>query len=142
MGSERSGNVLRHGLEVLYAVVVLAYYALPFLESKPWLPSWVPSWVTTGLVNFLRMPAAVPTPASGGTAGGAAGYTAAAAVGFVAYVLPCIHLSKLVAPFLSRKRPGFFDPLRIFPLTLDIVASTFALILFALHVLRYAQDAQ
>ena len=39
MGSSRGGTILLHGLEILYAAAALAFYALPYLESKPWIPA-------------------------------------------------------------------------------------------------------
>ena len=125
MVSERTRRAALHGVEIAYTFLIGSWYALPLLRYHP------------ELINLLRFPFDVPYAASNS---GAVDLPLLYSTGFMVYALPLILLVKLCSPFLAAKAPALFDPLRLFPRSLDILSSLFALLLLSFHVLRFAAN--
>jgi class 3 adenylate cyclase len=122
MVSESTRRTVLHGIEIAYAFLIGSWYALPFFRYQ------------SNLINLLRLPFEISYAASGtGVVDTPLFYSTA----LMAYALPLVLLVKLCSPFLAKKAPAFFDPLRLFPRSLDILSSLFVVLLLSLHMLRF-----
>ncbi len=120
-GLDRSGIVL-HALEAAYALVVLAWYALPLLGKADGL-------IAAPLLSFQLY---------GGPPARLAPLLLTSAV---AWLIPPISLFKIAGIFLDRSLPTFAAPTRIVPVLLNILSSMFVLAVMLLHLITFARSS-
>jgi class 3 adenylate cyclase len=122
MPSERTRRTALHGIEIAYTFLIGSWYTLPFIRYQ------------SGLISLLQLPFDVSYAASNPPA---VDLSLLYAAGFMVYSLPLILLVKLCAPFFAPRAPALFDPVRLFPRSLDIMSSLFVLLVLSFHVLRF-----
>ena len=120
--SERS-KIGFHAAEAVYAVLVLAWYVLPFFSPS------------LGGFNPLRLADTLfgSSPTQGG---------AWALVTVLAYAVPVICAWKLAAFFLEKQLPVLADPDRFFSIALNLISSGIVVALVVVHLVDQAHSAK
>jgi adenylate cyclase len=123
MDARKRTVLLLHIGEGLIAAILLAWYALPFVDR------------TLGAFSPLELPITL------------AGYPPRELGSFIVVacvvgIVPLICLWKFASLFLGRRIPAAADPIRILPVALNIVCSSAAIAVVLLHVIVFASNAR
>jgi adenylate cyclase len=112
-----------HAAQILYAVVLLLWYALPFIDS------------TLGGFDPRALPSIL-------YAAPAAQQVPFILVTVLGYLVPVICLWKIVSLFLWHAVPVMADPERIGSILLDILSSGIVLAMVIMHLVHVASSAR
>jgi class 3 adenylate cyclase len=123
MDQNRRTTIVLHAVEGLYALILLAWCALPFVDR------------VLGSFSLLELPARM----AGLPPRDAAAFILLAAL---AAIVPLVALWKIASLALARRLPAACDPTRIVPAVLGFVASAAAIAAVLVHVVTYASSAQ
>jgi adenylate cyclase len=122
MFRSRRAAILFHFIEILYSLVILGWYILPYIiEIEGLLP-------VTSLPDRYFGTSAESFPFR------------AAAYGVV-FLVPTICFFKILTPFFQKKYPGIALPLRPFPVFLNILSSLIVLVILVYHIIFEARNA-
>jgi adenylate cyclase len=119
--SQRAAIVL-HITEILYSLLLLGWFALPFVIELD------------GLISVATLPFAL----FGGSTETLPQFAAAC---LIVYLIPVICLYKIITPFFQKKHPAIALPLRPFPVFLNLVSSGLVLVIIVYHILTIARNA-
>jgi len=114
-------SLLLHAAEVLYALLVLAWFLVPLFGSE----------------GGALVPPLLPLAFLGPVGSGSASFLLATCV---VYPIPVLCLLKIAAAFLEHRAPSLADPTRIVPILLNILGSTLVLASLAIHLVNFADS--
>jgi class 3 adenylate cyclase len=137
MGRKERISIVLHAVEILYSLIVLAWFAIPLAEM--WLPgpmAEVKKIVPLeGLFSALQMPDLL--------FGGREGISIQQIVATViVFFIPAICLLKIISPFLHKPIPWLAAPYRRLPTLLNFTCSGLVLAVIITGFVRTAHSAE
>jgi len=118
--SQRAAIVL-HIVEILYSLVLLGWFILPFIIE-------LDGVIPVAMLPFMLFGGSTET------------LPQFAVACLIVYLIPAIALFKIVSPFFQKRHPALALPLRPFPVFLNILSSGLVLLIVVYSILTSARN--
>ncbi len=119
--SQRAAIVL-HIVEILYSLVLLGWFVLPYIIELD------------GVLSIATLPFTL----FGGSTETLPQFAVAC---LIVYLIPAIALFKIISPFFQKRHPALALPLRPFPVFLNVLSSGLVLVIVVYNILTGARNA-